>query len=117
MWDLFGFDVEDVFSGRRAPEWAWGLMDRLIDEPWSRWRAKQVGGDKWREHLGWSPDTYLAALSADVQQVAVAIADAARVQKKPRLPKPLPRPTFKKDDPDVEMTDEELAALVRQLDM
>ena len=98
--------MEDVFAGRRAPEWAWGLMERLVDEPWSRWRAKQVGGDAWREHLGWSPDTYLTATQIDVQQVSVAVADAARVGKKPKLPDPLPRPKSKKEadreDADIE---------------
>ncbi len=116
MWDLFRFDVEDVFAGRRAPEWAWGLMDRLVDEPWSRWRAKQVGGDKWREHLGWSPDTYLTALLADGQSVAISVADAARVGKKPKVPTPIPRPTFKDQDPE-QVSDEEALALIRELDM
>jgi hypothetical protein len=91
-------------------------MDRLVDEPWSRWRARLIGGDKWREHLGWSPDTYLAVLLADGQRVATAIADAARVNKKPVLPKPLPRPTFKKEDPE-QLSDADVAAIARELNM
>lgn len=97
-------------------------MDRLIDEPWSRWRAKQLGGSKWREHLGWSAATYVSAAQFDALQALLASTEAARLQKKPRKVEPLPRPSFAKDSPDWTLTEQDptvddLMAMVREFDM
>jgi len=116
LWDLFHFDVEEVFAGRRAVEWAYGLIERLLDEPWSRYRARLLGGDKWREHLGWTPDTYTAVLLVDALQVNTSVTAYHGSGKKPKLPQPVPRPLLQDVDPE-QLSDEDLAALARELDM
>lgn len=104
--------MRDALTGREPCRWAWGFVERLIDEPWSRWRAKRLGGDHWREHLGWTPDTYLHALLFDAIQVNSAITSAAGTGKRPKAPPPTSRPTARPEpvDPDSVGDDELLAA-------
>lgn len=91
-------------------------MERLQDEPWSRYRAKLLGGDRWREHLGWSPDTYTAVLVVDALQVNTTVTAYHGSGKKPKLPGPMPRPTVRQPDPE-DIPDEDLAAIAAALDM
>ena len=87
-------DVRELWSGRESPARVYGFVERLIDEPWSRWRARQLGGDHfWREHLGWGPAEYLAALQVDAVQSGTAVAAVAGSGKRPRRVKPMHRPT------------------------
>jgi hypothetical protein len=104
-------DVRELWSGALSPARAAGFVERLWDEPWSRWRAKQMGGDgHWREHLGWSPDTYMSALVVDAVQVQTAVAAVAGSGRRPKRVKPLARPTVVQRFDDDE--EDDLAGLV-----
>ena len=65
-----------------------------MDEPRSRWRAKRIGGDHWRQHLGWSPDTYLHATLVDAVQVNSAVTAVQGSGKRPKKITPLARPVY-----------------------
>jgi hypothetical protein len=85
-------DVADVLSGRIAVRQVMALVERLQDEPWSRYRAKLLGGDNWRQHLGWGPSEYLQAALIDVIQVNTAVTAAHGGKRRPKAPEPFYRP-------------------------
>jgi hypothetical protein len=92
--------VRDVFSGRSSPRRFWGFVERLVDEPWSRWRAKGLNQQKWREHLGWGPAEYLSAAVVDALNLNTAVAHAHGSGKRPKQPQPTYRPPVQERRPD-----------------
>lgn len=71
-----------------------GLVERLLDEPRSRYRAKIIGGRQWREHIGWGPGEYLqAALIDAVNANTVTTAYHGSKSRPPRI-EPTYRPPF-----------------------
>lgn len=85
-------DVSEAFSGRLSVRRVVGLVERLSDEPWSRYRARLLGGENWRQHLGWGPSEYLTAHLFDAVQVNTAVTAAHGSKKRPKIPEPYPRP-------------------------
>ncbi|WP_346843733.1 hypothetical protein [uncultured Rothia sp.] len=49
-------------STHREVKRGFALVERLRYDPWSVWRAEQLGGE---EHIGWSVDSYLLAAAVD----------------------------------------------------
>jgi hypothetical protein len=91
---LFGFDIHDVFTGKAPLRVALAYINRLTIEPWSQWRAEQLGGP---EHLGWTPDTYKQADLLDAMLVNAAVAGNVGSSKPPKMPQPTYRPKVKKE--------------------
>ena len=52
-----GFDVWDMDTHRQVKR-GFALVERLRDDPWSRWRAEALGGAEW---VGWDSGTFLLA--------------------------------------------------------
>jgi len=92
---LFGFDIHDVFKGKAPIRVAFAYLQRLAFEPWSEWRAKQLGGP---EHLGWSPDTYQQASLIDAMNVNTVIAGNMGSKKPAKMPEPSYRPKVKEPE-------------------
>lgn len=88
-----------------------GLVERLLDEPWSRYRAQLLGGDDWRSHLGWGPAEYLHAALIDAVQVNTAVTAAHGSGKRPRVPTAYPRPERRQHAPDTTAEDLDAADL------
>lgn len=76
-----------------------GLVERLLDEPWSRYRAKLIGGEEWRGHLGWGPAEYLHAALIDAVQMNTSVTAAHGGKRKPKVPPQFPRPQVAKQKP------------------
>ena len=72
-------------------------MERLADEPRSRYRASVLGG---REHIGWGTAEYLLAALVDAIQANTAVTAVAGSNKRPKVPKPIPRPGVVKPESD-----------------
>lgn len=89
MLGLYGFDIYDVFKGKAPIRVALAYINRLTFEPWSEWRANQLGGP---EHLGWTPDTYKQADLIDAMNVNTAVAGNMGAKKPPKMPDPSYRP-------------------------
>lgn len=89
---LFGFDLHEVFAGRAPLRVAFNYINRLCFEPWSEWRANQLGGP---EHLGWSPDSYQQAALIDAVNVNTVISGNVGSRKPPKMPDPTYRPKVK----------------------
>lgn len=47
-------DVAEVFAGRRSARWALGFVGQVMIHPHSRTRALLLGGEHWRDWIGWS---------------------------------------------------------------
>lgn len=86
---LFGFDIYDVFKGKAPIRVALAYINRLTFEPWSEWRANQLGGP---EHLGWTPDTYKLAEQVDATNINTAVSGNMGSKKPPKMPEPSYRP-------------------------
>lgn len=97
MLGLFGFDIHDVFKGKTPIRVAFAYINRLTFEPWSEWRAKQLGGP---EHLGWSPDTYRQADLIDAMNINTAVAGNVGSRKPPKMPDPSYRPKVATPEPE-----------------
>lgn len=95
--------MREVFAG---PAWdprrLWGFVERLIDEPWSRWRAKGLHPTKWREHLGWGPAEYLSASLRDAVELNTSVTHAHGSGKRPKQPPPTYRPPVEEKKPPAE---------------
>lgn len=89
MLALYGFDIHDVFKGKAPIRVALAYVTRLTFEPWSTWRAIQLGG---LEHLGWTPDTYKTAELVDSVNVLTVVAGNIGSRKPPKMPDPSYRP-------------------------
>jgi hypothetical protein len=83
-----GLDLADVWRGKLSPATALVLVEQLKTIPMSRFRAQVMGGF---EHLGWTPDTYLAAALYDAMNTNSVIT-AKSAGGKARDPEPYPRP-------------------------
>lgn len=94
MLGLYGFDIYDCFTGKAPIRLALAYINRLPFEPWSVWRAEQLGG---LEHLGWSHDTYRAADQVDAIMANTAITAHMGQRGKPKMPEPVFRPKVKKE--------------------
>lgn len=92
MLALYGFDIHDVFSGKAPIRVAFAYINRLVYEPWSVWRANQLGGP---EHLGWTPDTYRLAEQIDATNVNTVITGNVGSKRPPKMPDPAYRPKVK----------------------
>lgn len=92
MLGLFGFDIYDVFDGKTPIRVAFAYINRLTVEPWSKWRAMQLGG---LEHLGWTPDTYKQADLLDATLMQAAITGNIGSKKPAKMPDPTFRPKVK----------------------
>lgn len=92
LWDLYRVDVADVFTGRRSVRYLLRYAERLLDEPMSRYRAKIIGRDDWREHLGWGKGEYLTAALIDAVHWNTSITAAHGGKRRPRKPDPFARP-------------------------
>lgn len=86
---LYGFDIHDVYKGKAPIRVAFAYINRLAYDPWSTWRAMQLGG---LEHLGWSPDTYRQADLIDAMNVNTVIAGNVGSKRPPKMPEPTYRP-------------------------
>lgn len=100
MLGLYGFDIHDVFSGKAPIRVAFAYLNRLVYEPWSVWRANQLGGP---EHLGWTPDTYRQAELIDAMNVNTVITSNVGSKRPPKMPDPAFRPKLK--EPEVKMVE------------
>lgn len=98
MLGLYGFDLHDVFAGKAPLRVAFAYINRLSFEPWSMWRAEQLGGP---EHLGWTPDTYKQADLLDGIMINTAVSGNVGSRKPPKMPDPTYRPKVK-EQPKVE---------------
>lgn len=92
--------MTEALAGRLPVQTVWGFVERLMDEPWSRHRAKLIGGDHWREHLGWGPAEYLTATLVDAVQVNTAVTAVHGSKQRPKVPEPYPRPDRQKPPPE-----------------
>lgn len=95
MLGLYGFDIYEALTGKAPLRVAFAYINRLPFEPWSVWRANKLGGP---EHLGWTPDTYLAADQIDAIRVQTVVAGNVGSRRTPRMPDPWPRPKVKTDE-------------------
>lgn len=95
MLALYGFNLSDVFTGKAPIRAAAALINRLCFEPWSTWRAEQLGGP---EHLGWSPDTYMQASIIDATNLNTVISGNVGSKKQPKMPDPVYRPKAKEPE-------------------
>lgn len=98
--------MREVFSGLSSPRRFWGFVERLTDEPWSRWRAKALHPEKWREHLGWGTAEHQSAALLDALNLNTAVTHAHGSGKRPKQPAPTYRPPAdeRKTEP-VDLTD------------
>jgi hypothetical protein len=71
------------------------FINRLPHEPYSMWRAMQLGGP---EHIGWSVNTYKLADLMDAIQINTVISAHVGSKKAPELPEPVYRPEIKTDN-------------------
>lgn len=94
MLGLYGFDIHDVFKGKAPIRVAFAYINRLPFEPWSLWRAEQLGGP---EHLGWTADTYQQASMTDAINVNTVVTGNVGSRKPPKMPEPVYRPKVKKE--------------------
>lgn len=97
---IFGFDIWDAIDGRVPCRRAWSYLDRLVYEPMSVWRAKQMGGPELKDYIkfiGWDAKAYILADIADAIQMDMNVTLAAN-SKDHKLPElqPYPRPSDKK---------------------
>jgi hypothetical protein len=92
---LYGFDIYTVFTGQAPIRVALAYISRLSFEPWSLWRANQLGGP---EHLGWTPDTYQAAAIVDATNVNTVVSGNVGSKKPPKMPEPSYRPKVKEPE-------------------
>lgn len=95
MLGLYGFDLHDVLAGKAPLRVAFSYINRLCFEPWSLWRAEQLGGP---EHLGWTPDTYQQAMLIDATNINTAVAGNVGSRKPPKMPDPTYRPKAKEPE-------------------
>ena len=61
---LYGFDIWDAIDGRVPLRQATSLIQRLMYEPKSVWRAKQLGGPELKDHIryfGWDANSDILA--------------------------------------------------------
>lgn len=79
-------DFRELYTGRLHPSDLAMYVRRLLQEPWSRFRAARAGGDEW---LGWTPEMSAAADLYDLTQVHTQVSGNAR---RPRVRSPYPRP-------------------------
>lgn len=83
-----------MLEGRASTSVAYALIARLPYEPWSLYRARELGGP---EHLGWSTDTYLATEQLDATMIGNALLANQGSKKRPKFPDPAYRPKHKKE--------------------
>lgn len=95
MLGLYGFDIHDVFKGKAPIRVAFAYINRLPFEPWSLWRANELGGP---EHLGWTPDTYKQADLLDGIMINTAVSGNVGSRKPPKMPEPTYRPKMKEPE-------------------
>lgn len=93
MLALYGFDIWDAIGGRVPTRTAFAYIQRLPFEPWSLWRAEQLGGP---EHLGWTSETYLLADQVDADKAMLAI-KTHRGRGNVKMPDPTYRPKIRED--------------------
>lgn len=89
LWVLYRLDFDEQI-GKPRVDLLVQCIERLPYEPWSRWRARELGGEKW---LGW--DLH-AALIADLIDAINFQTSATAVNKKAKLSHPVERPEPKK---------------------
>lgn len=95
---LYGFNIRDVFKGRAPLSVCMSYIQRLPHEPYSMWRAMQLGGP---EHIGWSVETYKLADLMDAVQINTVISAHVGSKKAPDMPEPVYRPEIKNMPEDV----------------
>lgn len=96
---LYQFDVWDAIDGRAPVRVAASYIQRLIYEPKSVWRAKQLGGPELKDHIryfGWDANSDILAdvfdaINAQTRQAVLANTDPKHQDKVPEIP-PYPRP-------------------------
>ena len=113
---IYGVNIYDAIEGRIPLRVVEPLLNRLPFEPWSMFRAEQLGGV---EHLGWSPDTYLAADQVDSTNISIAAIRHMGARGKMKLPEPVYRPKIKTIEDKIEeagsLLDFPIHALIAQM--
>lgn len=113
---LYNVDIREAIAGRIPLHVIDSLLKRLPFHPWSMFRAEQLGGV---EHLGWSPDTYLAADQVDSTNISIAAIRHMGARGSMKLPEPVYRPTVKTLEEKIEeapsLADFPIHALIAQM--
>lgn len=114
MLALYGFDIHEVLKFRAPIRVAFAYLNRLPYEPWSLWRAMQLGGP---EHMGWTPDTYRQAELIDAMNINTVITANVGSRKQPDMPEPAYRPSVKQPEekPAQSLADFNLVGLISQI--
>lgn len=89
LWALYRLDFHEQIDRART-DLLEQCIERLPYEPWSRWRALELGGEKW---LGWDLHS---SLLADLIDAINFQTSATAVNKKAKLRHPVERPEPKK---------------------
>lgn len=96
---LYGFDIWDAIDGRLPLRRAYSYIQRLVYEPKSVWRAKQLGGPELKDHInyyGWDANSAILADLYDALNVntRTMIAQNTPAEKQGSIPEitPYPRP-------------------------
>lgn len=113
---LYDFDIREVIAGRIPLYKAEALLNRLPFEPWSMYRANELGGP---EHLGWTPDTYKLAEQVDSTNLSVSAIRHMGAKGKMKIPEPTYRPKVKEIEEKIadstSLADFPIAALIAHM--
>lgn len=96
---LYGFDIWDAIDGRLPLRRAVSYINRLVYEPKSVWRAKQMGGSELKDHIqyyGWDANSSILAdmfdaINQQTRHQIIANTDEKHRDKVPEID-PYPRP-------------------------
>lgn len=89
LWDLYGIDVLEVFTGSLSPRRALLFAERAVNDPRSHLRAELMGG---LEFVRWTADTYALTQMADEISALVVLVHKALGGKNTPSVVPFPRP-------------------------
>lgn len=97
---IYGFDIWDAIDGRVPIRRAITLLDRLLYEPKSIWRAKQLGGselENYAPYIGWdTTHAMIADLSDQIQMLTNYYQAVNSENHQVAQLEPYPRPNLKK---------------------